>query len=190
VVNGDGALEEVGTADAALALFRRRGGRITPSRRLLLQVLFDNPRDRTAEELAEEIHRVAPDVNMSTIYRNLDELEEAGVVVHAHLGHGPAVFNLAALAHGHLVCEQCAAVIETPSALFESLAQTAQTQYGFDIHPHHFAILGRCHNCGSRALTDEEQPRQSTLSESDRLPQTRRVKPSFRPSLGRTNRRR
>jgi Fur family transcriptional regulator, ferric uptake regulator len=135
------------TAEDALAVFRERGGRITSSRRLLLQTLFDDPRERTAEELAEEIHRIAPDVNLSTIYRNLDDLEQLGVVVHAHLGHGPAVYGLAALAHGHLVCENCEAVIELPADLFDDLAGATRSRYGFDIHPHHFAILGRCRNC-------------------------------------------
>ena len=98
---------------------------MTSSRSLLLRALFDQPRDRTAEELAYEIHRIAPDINMSTVYRNLDELERLGMVVHAHLGYGPTVYNLAALAHGHLVGEICAAVIETPAELFDSLARAA-----------------------------------------------------------------
>jgi Fur family transcriptional regulator, ferric uptake regulator len=147
MVKGDPPRKAVGSADEALAVFRDRGGRITGSRRLLLQVLFDHPRDRTAEELAEQIHQVAPDIAMSTVYRNLEELEQEGVVVHAHLGHGPAVYNLATLAGGHLVCDTCAAVIETSPELFDNLARAARRRYGFDIDPHHFAILGRCHNC-------------------------------------------
>jgi Fur family ferric uptake transcriptional regulator len=191
VVNGGAPLEDVGTAEAALARFRARGGRITSSRRLLLEVLFDNPRDRTAEELAAEIHQVAPDVNMSTIYRNLDELEEAGIGVHAHLGHGPAVFNLAALAHGHLVCENCAAVIETAADIFESLARTARTAFGFDIRPHHFAVLGRCHNCARLVPTNEGESGRTARSEPVRPARTARVNPGSRPSMpGRTNRRR
>jgi len=153
----------VGTADEALAVFRQRGGRITSSRRLLLQALFDDPRERTAEELGQEIHRIAPDINMSTIYRNLDELERLGVVVHAHLGHGPAVFSLAALAHGHLVCEECGAVIELPAELFDGLAGAARSGYSFDIHPHHFAILGRCHSCQSRSRPNRGDRSQSPL---------------------------
>jgi Fur family ferric uptake transcriptional regulator len=166
VLKGDARSPQVGTADDALAVFRERGGRITSSRRLLLQALFNNPEERTAEELAEEIHRVAPDVNMSTVYRNLDELEQVGVVVHAHLGHGPAVFSLAALAHGHLVCEECAAVIEIPAELFDTLAWTARTRYGFDIHPHHFAVLGRCRNCQSPDQPGISEPSPTSVASS------------------------
>ena len=126
---------------------RARGGRVTNSRRLLLHALFDTPRDRTAEEIAAEIQANWPDVNLSTVYRNLDELERIGVIVHAHLAHGPATYHLAALAHGHLVCEDCGATIEAPGEVFTELAQAAQSRYGFEIRPYHFAVPGRCRPC-------------------------------------------
>ena len=141
---------EVGTVEDVLAIYRARGGRITSSRRLLLHALFDSPRDRTAEDIAAEIQANNPDVNLSTIYRNLDELERLGVIVHAHLAHGPATYHLAALAHGHLVCEECGATIETPGDVFTGLAQTAESRYGFEIHPYHFAVPGRCQQCRKR----------------------------------------
>jgi Fur family ferric uptake transcriptional regulator len=140
-------IPNAGTVEEVLTLLRAQGCRITSSRRLLLHALFDAPGDRTAEDIADEVHSRAPDINLSTIYRNLDELERLGVVVHAHLGHGPATYHLATLAHGHLVCEQCGAVLEAPEDVFQELSRTAKTRFGFDVHPYHFAVLGRCRNC-------------------------------------------
>jgi Fur family transcriptional regulator, ferric uptake regulator len=142
-VNGAGAT----TVDEALELVRSAGGRVTPSRRLLLEALFDSPGHRTAEDLAEEVQSRAPDVHLSTIYRNLDELERLGVIVHAHLGHGPATYHLATEAHGHFVCEVCGTMIEAPDQVFRGLAKTAKTEFGFTIDPHHFAVPGRCDAC-------------------------------------------
>ena len=133
--------------DAVLALVREHGGRVTGTRRILLRALFDATGHRTAEELAAEVQARAPDVHLSTIYRNLDELERLGVVVHAHLGHGPATYHLAAGAHGHFVCEQCGTMVEAPDDMFVSLSQAAKARFGFDINPHHFAVLGRCGGC-------------------------------------------
>jgi Fur family ferric uptake transcriptional regulator len=141
------AAGNVGSVEDVLAVFRARGGRVTSSRRLLLHALFDMPRDRTAEELAAEVHAKAPDTNLSTIYRNLDELERLGVVLHAHLAHGPATYHLAARAHGHLVCEECGAAIEAPSDVFSGLSKAAESRFGFEIHPYHFAVPGRCRRC-------------------------------------------
>jgi Fe2+ or Zn2+ uptake regulation protein len=137
------------SVEEVLALVRRQGGRVTSSRRLLLRALFDARDHRTAEELAAEVQELAPDVHLSTIYRNLDELERLGVVVHAHLGHGPATYHLATAAHGHFVCEDCGAMIEAPDELFRGLARSARAEFGFTIDPHHFAVLGRCADCAA-----------------------------------------
>jgi Fe2+ or Zn2+ uptake regulation protein len=137
----------IDSVEGALALLREQGGRVTSSRVLLLRALFDSRGHRTAEELGAEVQAVTPEVHISTIYRNLDDLERLGVVVHAHLGHGPATYHLAAGAHGHFVCEECGAMIEAPDEIFGGLSRAARSRFDFDINPHHFAVLGRCKGC-------------------------------------------
>jgi Fur family transcriptional regulator, ferric uptake regulator len=130
-----------------LALVRKHGGRATPARRLLLNALFGSREHRSAEELAAEVHSRAPDVHLSTIYRNLEELERLGVIDSTRLGSGPATYHLASAAHGHLVCEQCGTMIEVPDEIFADLVRVASTEYGFAINPHRFAVTGRCAAC-------------------------------------------
>jgi Fur family transcriptional regulator, ferric uptake regulator len=142
-----GSLTHIETVEDVLALVREQGGRVTSSRRLLLHALFDVPRHWTAEELTEVVQSQAPDIHLSTIYRNLEELERMGVIVHAHLGHGPATYHLAANAHSHFVCEECGTAFEAPDELFKSLSKSAKARFGFEINPHHFAIFGRCKEC-------------------------------------------
>ena len=90
------------TVEEMLSLVRQHGGRVTTSRRLLLQALFDASGHRNAEELAEVVQRRAP---MSTFRPSTATSTSLtlGVIVHAHLGHGPAYYHVAAGAHGHLV---------------------------------------------------------------------------------------
>jgi len=126
---------------------REAGGRATPARRMLLRVLFSEGEHRSAEELAAAVHAQAPDVNISTIYRNLDELVRLGVVDRAYLGGGPASYHLASAAHGHIVCELCGAMTEVPDDLFNDLAEVVAARYGFKIAPHRFAMTGLCANC-------------------------------------------
>jgi Fur family transcriptional regulator, ferric uptake regulator len=140
---------DASTVEGVLDMVRKHGGRITSSRRLLLRALFDSNGHQTAEDLADEVQKQAPDIHLSTIYRNLDELERLGVIVHAHLGHGPATYHLASSAHGHFVCEECGKMIEVPNSLFGGLAKAARSQFDFTIDPHHFAMLGRCADCAS-----------------------------------------
>jgi len=138
---------DASTFDGALALLREHGGRITSSRRFLLEAIFESTGHCTVEELAARVQAKAPDVHLSTIYRNVEELEKLGVLVHSHLGHGAATYHLAEGAHPHFVCEECGVAFEAPDALFRGLSKSAQTEYGFQINPHHFAIYGRCRDC-------------------------------------------
>jgi Fe2+ or Zn2+ uptake regulation protein len=144
------AAAELANRDAiedVLALVRRHGGRATPARRLLLKALFGNREHRSAEELGAEVHAGAPDVHLSTIYRNLEELERLGVIDSTRLGSGAATYHLASAAHGHLVCERCGSMIEVPDEIFADLVRLAGTEYGFAINPHRFAVTGRCTSC-------------------------------------------
>jgi Fe2+ or Zn2+ uptake regulation protein len=135
--------------DEVFALVRAQGGRATPSRRTLLEILFQTDRHLTAEELATTVQRRSPDVHLSTIYRNLEELERLGVVVHTHLGHGPLAYQLATHAHAHFICKECGKRIEAKDELFQDLQRKARRDLGFAIDPHHVAIFGRCADCAS-----------------------------------------
>jgi Fur family transcriptional regulator, ferric uptake regulator len=138
------------SVDDVLALVRARGGRATPSRRILLEVLFETDDHLSVEELAAAVQARAPDVHLSTIYRNVEDLQRLGVVAHTHLGHGPATYQLAPFAHAHFICEVCGKRLEADDDLFEGLAEAAKSRLGFSIDPHHFAILGRCADCTAR----------------------------------------
>ncbi len=138
-----------------LDMLRSEGNRVTTSRRLLIGCLFEAKGHLTAEEIAEDLQRRAPDIHLSTIYRNLDELERLGVVSHSHLGHGPATYHLSTKVHGHLVCEECGVTIEAPDEIFAELAKIVLKEHDFIIDPHHFAVLGRCGTCQQRAVDQE-----------------------------------
>jgi Fur family transcriptional regulator, ferric uptake regulator len=136
------------SVEDVLTLLRQGGGRVTTSRRLLLEALFQAAAGHSsAEDLAAGVQARAPDVHISTIYRNLEELERLGVVTHSHLGHGPATYQLASFAHAHFICQVCGSRFDAPDELFNGLARSARQRLGFTIDPHHFAILGHCRNC-------------------------------------------
>ncbi len=112
----------------------------------------------SAESLAEAVQRRAPDVHLSTIYRNLEELEQLGVIAHSHLGHGPSSYLLASHAHAHFICADCGTMIEAPDDMFRGLARAARGKLGFTIDPKHFAILGRCADCSERSTSITRTP--------------------------------
>jgi Fur family ferric uptake transcriptional regulator len=143
------------TVDELVAHLREEGTRVTTARRLLITALVGEASHPTAEELLSTVRRIAPDVNASTVYRNLEELERLGVVIHTHLGHGAATYHLAEGAHGHLVCEKCGAAVEAPPDLFDAMARGAKSSLGFVLHPYHFAVLGICAECAQVGAGEE-----------------------------------
>ena len=133
--------------DEALAMLRKSGGRITPTRRAVIQILISESTHLSAEDLAKRLQRRLPEVHISTIYRTLDALEAVGVVDHVHLGHGRAIYHLSSDMHQHLVCEVCSSVTEVPESFFLALKGELQESYGFTMRAHHFAVIGRCSQC-------------------------------------------
>ncbi len=135
---------------------RASRGRVTHVRKVLVQALVSAEGHETADSLVGIVQASVPSANRSTIYRNLDELEQMGLVVHAHLGHGPASYHLAPAAHTHLVCRSCRTEIEMPREWFAELAERAWSRYHFRVEPFHFAVLGRCESCASSPVKSDQ----------------------------------
>jgi Fe2+ or Zn2+ uptake regulation protein len=135
------------TIEDAVALIHDNGGSVSSSRRLLLQAFFESDGHKTFDELMSAVGRRRPDVLSPTILRNLEELERLGVMVRAQCRDGSATYHFAADAHGHLVCNICGVIVETPDEIFSGLERSALSHFGFDVDPRHFAVPGRCHNC-------------------------------------------
>jgi Fur family ferric uptake transcriptional regulator len=138
------------TLDDLLEQLRSRGDRVTVARRLVLaELLAAGSEHRTAEGLADRVHRRDPEVHLSTIYRTLDVLEGAGLVVRAGFGDGAATYHLASDHHHHAVCDSCGAVIELPSDAFAALVRRLDRDHGFAARPRHVTIPGLCADCRS-----------------------------------------
>jgi Fur family ferric uptake transcriptional regulator len=127
--------------------FSAAGGRRTASRQAIVEVVVGAGSHVTAEEIAAAVQARFPSVNLSTVYRTLEALEELRVVDHVHLGHGRAVYHLTDEAHQHLFCEHCEQVEELPIAKLRPLFALLERDYGFEVDRRHFAIVGRCRAC-------------------------------------------
>ncbi|MGW4649235.1 Fur family transcriptional regulator [Kitasatospora sp. NPDC004289] len=126
---------------------RERGYRLTPQRQLVLEAV-DRLDHATPDDILHEVRKTASGINISTVYRTLELLEELRLVSHAHLGHGAPSYHLAGRHHHlHLVCRDCDSVIETDTAIAAPLVESLRAAHGFDTDLKHFAIFGRCADC-------------------------------------------
>lgn len=136
-----------GQLDEVLDELRATGARITAPRRAVVAALLERPGHITAEALTAAVQARHPDVHGSTVYRTLELLTSLGIVDHAHLGHGPAVYHLTADPHQHLVCRSCGAVIEIDDKTFAPLRRQIAGEHEFELNLRHFALTGTCRTC-------------------------------------------
>jgi Fur family transcriptional regulator, ferric uptake regulator len=137
-----------GVQDVELAeRLRERGYRMTAQRQLVLDAV--RRLDHAApDDILAAVSEREQGVNLSTVYRTLEVLEEIGLVAHTHLGHGaPAYHSTAEPAHLHLVCRRCDRVTEAPTELADGLVATLAAEHGFETDVRHLTVFGDCENC-------------------------------------------
>jgi Fur family transcriptional regulator, ferric uptake regulator len=126
---------------------RARGYRLTPQRQLVLEAVGALGH-ATPEEIVTEVRRTATAVNISTVYRTLELLEELGLVQHTHLGHGAPTYSVAGDDdHVHLVCRVCGTVEEAQRTLVGDVVTRLRDELGFRVDIGHFALFGTCRAC-------------------------------------------
>ena len=131
---------------------REVGKRMTVQRRLVLDALDRARHHTTAEEIAARIRRQLPQIDPSTVYRNLEALEELGYVTHTHFEDRVTRWHRAdAQRHGHLVCRSCGAESEVPMGILEPLARRLRAEHGFVADLAHSAVVGLCRDCAAAA---------------------------------------
>jgi Fur family ferric uptake transcriptional regulator len=140
----------VPAADDWQAELRARGYRLTPQRQLVLEAVGTLGHG-TPEEIVAAVRKTASGVNISTVYRTLELLEELGLVQHTHLGHGAPTYSVATDDdHVHLVCRDCGGVDEVASEVVEDVVRRLSAERGFTVDVGHFAVFGRCRACAEK----------------------------------------
>ena len=126
--------------DTALELIRERGLRLSAARRIVLEALFGADGPRTADELADGC-------DLASVYRNLEQLEQAGVVRHLHVGHGPGLYLPSGRSAELIVCERCGARADLDPGLTAGVRRAVHDATGFTPRFDHFPLAGLCPRC-------------------------------------------
>lgn len=126
--------------------------RYTRGRREVVGALVRTEGPRSAAELSEEMGNAVP---LSSLYRTLSTLEEAGVLAPHYSSPGVTRYELAEWIRGHhhhLVCLDCGQVedIEAPADLERQLEEIVRGVAGsaaFAENNHALEIEGLCARC-------------------------------------------
>jgi Fur family ferric uptake transcriptional regulator len=115
--------------------------------RLKILEIFQNSEVRhlTAEDVYKQLLTENLDVGLATVYRVMNQFEQAGLLNRNHFESGKAIYELnAGSHHDHLVCLDCGRVEEFFDDEIESRQNRIATERGFSIAEHSLAIYGNC----------------------------------------------
>ena len=126
---------------------REKGYRLTPQRELVLRAV-DRLGHATPDEVLTAVREESQAVNISTVYRTLELLEELGMVRHAHISdRAPTYHSTTTPPHVHLVCRGCGAITEVEPAEIRSFTDRLADQHGFTTDVGHLTVFGTCAAC-------------------------------------------
>lgn len=116
-------------------------------REIILDTLSKNAIHPTAEALLEFLKRDDSNVGMTTLYRNLNQLADAGLIKKIDGLEPSAHFDHNTFEHYHFICEKCKKVYDIPFSVAPDLVKNTTEATGFDITSHDIVFHGICSEC-------------------------------------------
>jgi len=101
----------------------------------------------TAGWLYDRMKKEFPDLSMGTVYRNLNILNEQGLVRKIDFGSTFDRFEAKTVAHYHFICERCGSVSDLPLPVDDKLNERVSASTGFKARRHRIEFYGVCDRC-------------------------------------------
>ena len=124
------------------------GLRSTRQRPAVARLLDDTDDFRSAQEIHEKLRRSGEGIGLTTVYRTLQTLADAGEIDVLRTSTGEAVYRrCSAHHHHHLVCRDCGHTVEVEEPTVELWAEKVANEHGFINIGHTVEISGICPDC-------------------------------------------
>lgn len=104
---------------------------------------------KSAQELYEAILGTGTQIGLTTVYRTLQSLTEAGEVDSVRREDGESMYRMCGTEdhHHHLVCRGCGWSVEIENDEVERWASRAAEKHGFSEVSHDIEVFGLCADC-------------------------------------------
>lgn len=140
---------------------RDSGLRRTVPRAVVARALRANPGHHSVGEIQEAIARDFGDaagIARSSVYRALEALEGAGLVVAIRANQEDLRFEWAHRSHHHLICDECGHVAEVTLNAVTAIEREAARSHGFQTKVRHLALRGTCRGCADTEVEERKAP--------------------------------
>lgn len=116
-------------------------------REVVLKTLKQNVIHPTAETLYSIIQTEYPNVSKATLYRNLSQLADAGIIKKIEGLEPSAHFDHNTHSHYHFICKKCGKVFDISDNIAKDVVKKAEKETGFRITNHEIVFQGLCKDC-------------------------------------------
>jgi Fur family ferric uptake transcriptional regulator len=124
------------------------GLRPTRQRRAVAAALQEFDDFRSAQEIHEALKAGGDNVGLSTVYRALQAMADAGEHDTLRSEGGEAVYRRCSGSHHHhLVCRSCGATVEVEGPAVERWTRSVAAAHGYADVSHTLEIFGTCGRC-------------------------------------------
>ncbi len=136
------------------------GLRRTGQRDLILEIFLSTEEHLTSEDLYALVHKRDPSVGLTTVYRTLKLLTEAGLAREVRFGDNRTYYehHYNHEHHDHMICTHCGKVIEFFSPAIEDLQDQMASKFGFKPTHHSLRMWGVCSTCQGKDLGTNTAP--------------------------------
>ena len=123
-------------------------GRPTRQRRAVAGVMETFDDFRSAQEIHALLTQRGEQVGLSTVYRTLQNLADAGTIDSLRTESGESIYRRCSTSHHHhLVCRACGATVEVEGPAVEKWTRSVAAAHGYSDVSHTLEIFGTCADC-------------------------------------------
>ena len=122
--------------------------RPTRQREAVRAVFQDLDGFHSAQEVHARLRAAGDGVGLSTVYRALQTLADAGEIDSLRTESGENIYRrCSATHHHHLVCRSCGATVEVEGPTVEKWTRSVAAAHGYSDVSHTLEIFGTCGSC-------------------------------------------
>lgn len=109
-----------------------------------LKSVYTHP---TASSIYKEVRKEIPNISLGTVYRNLNQLYEAGLIKKIEMQSGDDRFDGTMEDHAHFHCVKCSKVFDIGKDVVLNINKTIEKNTEHKILNNELVFIGICKNC-------------------------------------------
>jgi Fur family ferric uptake transcriptional regulator len=141
-----------------LQKLREAGYKITGARRAVLSVLQESGGHLTSADVLAQVEAQDPSIGRASVFRALELLTGLAIIRPTFLKASTPTYVLMSEKghHSHIVCTQCARIVELDECVVDTLTEQIEASYHIRLTGHLLEFYGTCEECSQRSKLNPE----------------------------------